>query len=470
METLPLELICDIAERLEQWTVFWQTSHYYMQMEEPADQASKAIGTKWLVHTAASRRDLCNLRLTCRFLHSHTLGAFGRLLGDRMFRKSRIGLKDLEDISSCIALRLHIRTLRFGTAEFLDSTYNPLNSDIFRVIPEPDRSRLMDAYDVEYSWEFLNNYHEEHSTYREDLTAILLQFPNLSEVRLSYYDYPGMNRHLGQWLGPDDKAIVDKAIQSCQGSPKQSLYTWGNYDSLRSIVEAMQNAASAIRVLRLGRNTEIIPFADNSSETTSLFPTLRHLCLDIDPEALCAPERTQPPYDYFSFFMRLSHVTEVAIAMGSPEQFPREVDHTSVFHHLLKPLTCLRRLAIDGHWYFPRNELVALVSNHSTSLTDFTLTGPMITRYGLASALRSILTLPMPQLRHMELSKMVHGEAVWKTLRYSSRTFAPTFDDDTSQDFIDDIRAIVEEYATCDVILSSGGHKYAFHPRLLIGI
>ncbi|KAH7086610.1 hypothetical protein FB567DRAFT_528343 [Paraphoma chrysanthemicola] len=462
MESLPVELISYVAEQLEQYEVVRQCSPYFTSME---DATSTADCAGWLVHNAISRRDLSNFRFTCRTMYNGSLPAFGRILGSRVFRKSRIGLKDLEDISSCVDLRPHVRTLTFGTAEFNDPTYNTIYQDIFRTIPEPDRSKLMDAYDIEYSWEFLNNYHEEHSTYREDLSAALRKFPNLGEVRLSENDYPRALGHLGQWLGPGDKETLDRALESWGRARGQLLYRCGNYDSLRSIAEALRDATTTIRVLRLGRNTDIERVAFDPSDVTDVFfSTLRKLSMDIDPESLCDTKWAQSR-NPFSFFTRLSHITELSISMGCPERYSDVVDHTSVFHTLLRPLNRLTTLAIYGSWYFPQAELAALVSNFSTSLTNFTLIGPMIPRGSLVTALQSILALSMPHMRHLELSDMVEGDPVGNYTRKLSKRFKPAFDDANWQDLINEIRPGVEQYASYDVILSSGKNEYTFSPR-----
>ncbi|KAH7086088.1 hypothetical protein BKA63DRAFT_32582 [Paraphoma chrysanthemicola] len=462
MDSLPIELISCVAEQLEQYEVFQLQRWSFINMEDPRSTVDCA---GWLVHTTNSRRDLGNFRLTCRTMYSASLPAFGRLLGSRTFRKSRIGLQDLEGISSSTHLRPHVRTLAFGTAEFVDPTYSAAYNTMFSKIPEPDRSRLIDAYDIEYSWEFLNNYHEDHSTYREDLSAVLLNFPNLGEVRLSDQDFPVPSGHLGQWLGPGDKAIVNKALKFCQPWEDQSLYRCGNYDSLRSIAEALRDAATKVRVLQLGKKTNIqLVATDPSGTTNDIFSTLSKLSLSIDPETLYDTDWVHS-HNPFSFFARLSNITELSISKGPPKRYHVPSDHTSVFHTLLRPLTRLKALTIQASWYFPRAELVALVSSHSTSLTNFTLTGAMISRDALASALQNILALSMPQMRHMELSNMVDTKYVGDYTRDLWKNLMPTFDDADWQDFVNEVRPSVEQHASYAVILSSGKNKYTFHPQ-----
>jgi hypothetical protein len=69
------------------------------------------------------------------------------------------------------------------------------------------------------------------------------------------------------------------------------------------------------------------------------------------------------------------------------------IDHMSVFSRLLSPWNRLERLTIQGSWTCSDDELVAIVSGCSESLTLLVLRKPLVFRADLASAVRQLVTL-----------------------------------------------------------------------------
>jgi hypothetical protein len=101
MDSLPIELICNIAYRL-------QVSKIADSPREPA--------TGWTIHTAASRRDSRNFRLVCHRFRCASIPSLGEVLGDRKFRFTKVGIEDLQAISADASLRPYIQMLTFGGA------------------------------------------------------------------------------------------------------------------------------------------------------------------------------------------------------------------------------------------------------------------------------------------------------------------------------------------------------------------
>jgi hypothetical protein len=78
----------------------------------------------WLSYSNDAREDLCNFRLVNRKSYYSSFATFGNILGHRVFRITQVGLEDLQAISNTQRLRLHIRTLTFGTARFANPAKN----------------------------------------------------------------------------------------------------------------------------------------------------------------------------------------------------------------------------------------------------------------------------------------------------------------------------------------------------------
>jgi hypothetical protein len=106
MDHLPVELISMIAAQLQQWNLADQPFSHLTEIS-----ADNRDG--WLIHTKASRRDIKNFRLVCSKLCHSTLCNFGEILGDRVYRFTKVGLEVLQAMSNIVELQPHIRTLTF---------------------------------------------------------------------------------------------------------------------------------------------------------------------------------------------------------------------------------------------------------------------------------------------------------------------------------------------------------------------
>ncbi|KAH8704363.1 hypothetical protein GQ44DRAFT_778133 [Phaeosphaeriaceae sp. PMI808] len=334
----------------------------------------------WLTHLEDSVQDICNFRLVNHSLYNSSHVVFGELLGThRVFRKTKVGMNDLQAMANIPDLRPHIRMLTFGNSNF----YDPLDQRIpngFMQIPEEHRTRLQDAYMRAARWWLM----EGSSSYIPSVEATLRKFSNLRKVRLLHYECPW--EHLEGWLDLSDYDLTERAWNTNDHLylRKTKMYKQERADteSFRALGEAIRRAGTAIESLQIGHELAISPsvlmkFLSESKITS----TLRHVSLELDSVDLAQSFTANAVNDYGTFFNSLNctNITSLSLVMDPFSRPAHQMGFTLATRNLLahlEPIAGFKQLAIRGEWSYSEGQLVHFISAHSENLTQFVLRGP----------------------------------------------------------------------------------------------
>jgi hypothetical protein len=450
MENLPVELISMIAARLQERDSAKQPFSHVT--ETSADRKDG-----WLVHTNASVRDICDFRLVCSKLRDSSLRSFGDILGDRVFRFTVVGLQDLQAMSKTVKLRPHIQTLTFGNAQFDDLTKNLALKKLFQMLPEPDRTRLR----VAYSDAYLSQQRLSKSLRIYKLISALGNLPRLTNLRLLYYDYPGVSNHLGGWLGPHDSALLTWTCAKNHSTLFRAERIYAPYHddkaAFNPVFEAIHCTGATIRDLRLGPGhiSEAFDFARNIVRKPGMQSALSCVSLDIGPANLCLPGRhgNGPIFDKILWYS--PNVTRLMLSMYPEASFTKFALAASRLVKILKTHARLDHLTIRGPWSFSEDELIDLLSSHATTLITLALKESNLSSGNWTSMVQRFLDLQPCAMQYLELTNM--------SALVSSNKGVPAFDISGWQEW-ETIKEMIATKAKCTVYLSSGIVEYVFQP------
>jgi hypothetical protein len=153
----------------------------------------------WILLTAGARSAIIDSRLSCRKLHAGSIKTFATLLGDRIFRFTKVGTEDLRSIGQHVKIRPYITTLTIGCAGFKTERPDYLRR-ILGKLDQPETNRLLNAYNVGTQW------HIDHVPQITNMFASLLRpFEKLDSLRIQPYNYPIC---LGGWLEDSDLDMI----------------------------------------------------------------------------------------------------------------------------------------------------------------------------------------------------------------------------------------------------------------------
>jgi hypothetical protein len=410
----------------------------------------------WLSYSNDARADLCNFRLVNRKSYYSSFATFGNILGHRVFRITQVGLEDLQAISNTPRLRLHIRTLTFGTARFANPARISVLQRVLEDVPEPDRTRLRAAHSEAYRWQQAHR----GSRYTKEVAPLLERLPQLRSLRIFLPDLPTAENHLGGWLGPSDTEILLKAHVRPHASPPPPLISADIYHAfdkdltaLNPLFNALMPSKTVIQDLRIGPWIAVLPHDfSRILQNTGMMSSLTHLRFDVSPDHL--QERDSfTSHSYREVFEQITSVTHLTLAMEEIPGFERYVEATNNLLGLLSLLHQPQHLTIRGVWEYSENQLFDLISTHQESLKLLSLKEAVMVSGNWTSTVQRLVQLP---LRHLEVSDM----RAW----VSSRSEVSTVDDDTWRKFVSSAKKDVEDQRTCEVYLSSGGKEYLFRP------
>lgn len=469
MDDIPVEVVFMVLEKLQRWTI---SPDPFSHLTETSTDGTEG----WLKHTAESRRDICNFRLVSRKLCSESFKTFGELLGDRVFRMTKVGLEDLEAISAVNALRPHIRTLTFGGAHFSSSyetgdTQNQFLDDTLAAVPEPDRERLKTAYAKARDWIRSNP-----DTYVRQLATVLGHFPNFGTLRFLVSDDPGVHRHLGGWLGPGDEEIIAQARHDRYPLPLEgdSLYQrtrWAavyNASYYELVLTAIKDAGTSIQDFRVGSrcllpNSCFMSIMGATDFVTSL-RRLNHVVtasslVETDVTrllALLAPECDRSSWvKPWSSFPKLTHLS---MSMAPDAAFQGFTEATSSLLNALKPLPRLQHLTIRGPWSYAEEDLVDLVVAHANSLTHLVLIGPTLASGTWPSIIKRLVPFVSYQMEHLGIRNA--------SLRTTDGNYLSHLTSGWPA-FVEAIAPVIEKHAAYTVCVTSGDQEYIHYPTTL---
>ena len=209
MDQVPLEIISAIVEQLEQLTISDDAFSH-------STETFKDGPVSWLSHTVESRQDVRKFRLVCRKFYNGSFKSFGKILGDRKFRITKVGLQDLKGIAKVKGLVPYIQILTFGNARFIDiDSWHGSQSPkvVLAHVPDSkDRTRLCSALKEASQWAS----YENTDRHVELLTSALKAFANLKSIRLVDSDRVDHDNHLAGWMEqPGDDELVRAAWLRC---------------------------------------------------------------------------------------------------------------------------------------------------------------------------------------------------------------------------------------------------------------
>jgi hypothetical protein len=447
MESLPVELLSAIAAQIQQWNISHQPFSHITETSEYG-----TIG--WLTHTPASRQELCTFRLISPTCYASSFRALGEVLGDRIFRITKVGLEDLLALSGHATLGPHIRTLTFGTARFSrpDKHRNRQLNDL-RDTLGPEEDHLFAAYSAAADWQRVY----DSDMYIKAMTNVFGQLPNLKSLRLFVSDRPGLKSHLGGWLSSADKQRVAEASSR---NPTLMLEDDSIYDlqlgtavRLKVLVAALKQAQTSVEDLRVGCG-----YGSSSSDLiTWMRPVeitkhIRHLRLDLDPSYLDA----SPTYYKYTevIFSKLPNLRSVSFSLVH-NGYSELAGVTSELMLILQSLPCLENVTLRGEWTYAEDDLLALFSK-CENLHTLALKGPVLARGSWASAVGQLMLMRPSKLKHLQFSNI--------NMMEESTKLVPAFDASAWQQFVKEVRPAIEEHGKGTVYLSSGNGEYIFCP------
>jgi hypothetical protein len=449
MESLPVELLSAIATQIQEWNI----SHRpFSEITETSEDGT--IG--WLTHTQVSRETLCTFRLVSRACYASSFHAFGALLGDRVFRITRCGWKDLEALSSYATLQPHIRTLTFGNARF-SVPHRQQNKQLVDLTRDlgPEGAPLLAAYGREAAWQRLHG--GVRGYFSEAMVNWLRKLPNLRSVRLLLSDRPGVHNHLGGWLSSADK---ERVAQATSQSPAlqledESIYSIqpGTARRLNVLAYSLQQARTPIEDLRVGcgyglSSSDLYDWMKSAEMTRCI----RHLRLDLDPQYL-EPSCTYHKYKDI-IFSKLPGLRSVSLSLIH-NGHSQLAEVTSELMLILRSLPCLENVTLRCEWTYAEDDIIALLLK-CENLHTLALKGPVLARGSWASVVGQLMLMRPSNLKHLQFSNISMIE--------ESTKLVPAFDAPAWQQFIKEVRPAIEEHGKGTVHLSSGKGKYIFRP------
>lgn len=416
MDNLPVEIVAVIFEYLREWNTCSQPFSYLTETSQSAYVKSDQYDG-WLVHTTASRENICSFRLVGHKYQSSSLSAFGAILGNKIFHLTRVGLDDLDAISRVAALRPYIDTLTFGSAQFADPD---TMENLWTLLSEPDRTRLRATYTSEYEWQTCNGHTELHQRFE----AVLNALPKLHSLRLHAFDNATNRNPLAGWLtGNDyqliretwDELVTKRILEKCHVSPR-------DLSAFAPIFGAITSTAKDITDLRFAPKWSVDPpHMYTALKDTSMVSHLRFVRFDLEwrwlPNYLNSVRDVLPKA--FGHFVDVTHLT---INIWKHSLTRDDMGRKSLLH-MLSSIKQLKQFIIGGHCHFQEDELVEFVARHAETLDILALKRPIMTETNgsWTSTARRILQLSFPALVYLELFEM---------RKYlSHREFPPAFED-----------------------------------------
>ncbi|KAH7086089.1 hypothetical protein BKA63DRAFT_32583 [Paraphoma chrysanthemicola] len=372
MDRIPLEIATMIVENLLIYDLApGPNSEYTDQPSDklvPYGERKEDMVPIWVLFTQGARLDLLNARLSCRSLYDASMKSFATILGDRPFRFTEVGTKDLRAIGQDARLTPYITTLTIGCTGFQNAANLDLGT-IKHVVNNLDhgtQARLMRSYGARVKWQ-----HEKLPIFAKIFAVLLRQFPKLETVRLDQED---LTTHLGGWLEPGDEDLLhrwgylfrkkDEEDRSCFGYG----YPFNLYKSCfgpADLLGVLSHPRLGIRDLRISGHL-VPPFIQtmNFSKLRTLRlplsrPAWFHgISLKLDIELLVDRLRKMPNLEDLSLNLQ-SGVRESSAGVLAA----------------LNKNQNLRRVSLTGPWNITQQALIRFLTTHTLSLRCLILEG-----------------------------------------------------------------------------------------------
>lgn len=391
MDRLPMELLCTVFEHLQDLDLA-STLHSEL-LEEPTYRLVFAYAnlpvyeidsrsTSWLNLNNVSRAAILNARLTSTALYHASHKTFARLLADRTFRLTNVGIQDLTLISRKKELLHHIRILALGCAFFAPETCinksDCMCPEFLAGLEMRDHARLAAAYTKCREWQL-----DFWRTRMSDLASMLGSIPNLDSIRILTFDRPF---HLGGWLEPGDEDLLhrdlylhhDRSFEELRPDPfemHQHLYVNECEVIVDKIMEAIKGSKLAIRDFRA--DSRCVPDNALAPMLTPSLHTLRIILSKTNASSL----------DSSMWSGLLGQATSLRdLSLGNEDhqcsytpsdvrlkRLRRQEPSGDLLLKALKDHKQLRRVKLHGGWAFSESAIVEFVVDHAETLRCFLL-------------------------------------------------------------------------------------------------
>jgi len=446
MDSLPVELLSCIIKHLQQWNIADQP---FSQVTETSVDGT--IG--WLTHTAHSRNDICGFRLLSRKCYASSSQVFGELLGDRIFRITKVGVDDLRALAKQETLSPNIRTLTFGNAQFDEPGRNEALARLLGRLPAADSQRIFSTYQEAYlgAYHFYNG--GNGGTIVGALADVFKELPNLKALRLLSHDQPDLHGdHLGGWLTRADEALLAQAkLDGPILTPDDiSIYTVGRGGSgdMKWLAYALRDAGLHIKDLRVGGSTGIL--ATDLASWTCVPDKLQHVGLELDPTFVDSQSGFLTYTD--TFFSKVPDIRSATLSKAYDGYTTRYAQVTTELLDMMRPYAGLEKLTIKGEWTYTEDYIISLFHD-CKSLEIFVLKGAVLWRGSWASIVKRLMTMQATKLRYLEFSYIYDRVD----------RLEPAFETVTWLEFVEDVGPVIEENGKCAVYLSSAEYEYTHH-------
>jgi hypothetical protein len=317
----------------------------------------------WILLTAGARSAIIDSRLSCRKLHAGSIKTFATLLGDRIFRFTKVGTEDLRSIGQHVKIRPYITTLTIGCAGFKTERPDYLRR-ILGKLDQPETNRLLNAYNVGTQW------HIDHVPQITNMFASLLRpFEKLDSLRIQPYHYPIC---LGGWLEDSD---LDMIYRQCYfhhnrsaealGLPLQYRPSTLPFDAYEKSIEVH----SIIEALNHTRALKDVRIAEDSYRD-ALFTDMPVSKLKTLRMPVCSIHHGDNPArisQLASLLSRATNLEDIALEsqVRTEEDLPAE---PRLVMEALRDHTRLRRFVLLGYWYIDQPDFIDFVHRHAQSI------------------------------------------------------------------------------------------------------
>lgn len=376
MLPLPTELLIKIFKHCEEYDEPNDPNAEHMALpiylEYPEDDRNYLT---WLRVAQSSKQDICNIRLVCKQLHETSLGSFALILGDRIFRLTKAGLRDLKEIANAECLVPWIKTSTFGSADLIEYEWcGGLEARI--ALAEYDGTMHRELSLIDQAWK--NHEYLSKSAIKRGLEGSLRKLPKLRSLRMVINDEPS---YLHGWLTPDQREYMMAKFKpgtdfwslSDASFTPDCCYGPRGLSTAYNVLQALRKIGREIQDLRL-------PTMNDPCYPGKLLPkTLRWVL----PETLCTLHMS---FDWFNFecynratFNYTDHSGSFLSALENIHILENlalclagcivcEVEQTTQLFQAIRKTSKLRRLDLKGRWIILPTDLITFAEQHALTL------------------------------------------------------------------------------------------------------
>jgi hypothetical protein len=402
MEKIPLDVLFDCAEYLENYTLHSDT------------------GERWSVLTLQSKKDILSFRSVSRGFRDASWTAYARVLAQKPFSMTCSDFEVLYNISQHYRLHSIIRTITFGGQKYSLAELRRLN---VLLESHPKYSTFAAITDEENSWQLgLTNLIDFDLS---ELRAYRDKYAKCLEDQEAFWN-GGLECHVGML----QEALQSFSnLQSVRIHPHQNRRTFGkapcNFNSnLSSLLTARDDSWTDVSRSISALSKSTVPFMDLRMSVTSNFglapgspffqittlDNLRILKISLIEEELIADEvyrdHAHSGHDLTTFLEKTPNLRTLDICMKPSNR----INYRSyILAHLSRASPCyhLEHLCLESA-LMSQDDFARMFKAHASTLTRLVLLLPWL-RPGRWSDLLDSMATEGAHLNYLELWKPSQG-------------------------------------------------------------